>query len=146
MKKLRMALPLLPALLLAGCFHSAAVSVVQNMYEAALVENEELVEAYIDENYLEDKSLEEITEELAADARKMQGVKSMNITEHTASHLNENLTEEMDASYGDNWHYIVAQTGEDSIMTWILLKGETQYYIMDGQKVSVEEYNKEILK
>lgn len=146
MKKIRMALPLLPALLLAGCFHSAAVSVVQDMYEAALVENEQLVEAYFDDNYLEDKSLTEITEELAEDARAMQGVTSMNITEHTSRHLNENLAEQMDALYGDNWHYIVAQTGGDSIMTWILIKGETQYYIMDGQKISVEQYNKEILK
>ena len=48
--------------------------------------------------------------------------------------------------YDEDWRFIVVQTGENTIKTWVVLRGETQYYIVDGQVMDVKTYNREVLK
>ncbi|WP_339227173.1 hypothetical protein NSQ77_16680 [Oceanobacillus sp. FSL K6-2867] len=132
--------------LLSGCFNSTAVSVVSDMYEAALLEDNELVGTYFSEDYMEEHPLEELSDELAEDVRNRGGVNLLNMKELQERNLQTDISKKLNDAYDEDWRFIVVQTDDDTIKTWIVLRGETQYYIVDGQVMDVETYNREVLQ
>lgn len=136
----------LPGFFLSGCMNSIAASVVEDVYEAALMEDDATVQTYFSKEYLTEHPLDELSDELGQDVRNMEGVKLLNVTEHKQGELDPDIVEELNNMYQDDWHFIALQTSNDEIMTWVVLKGEQQYTIVDGKKVSVETYNDKILK
>ncbi|WP_249870373.1 hypothetical protein [Oceanobacillus saliphilus] len=146
MKKMITILILIPVLLLSGCLNPTVVSLVEKAYEAALVENDALVETFFAEEYLAEHPLEELSDEMAEDVRNRAGVKLMNIKEHREDHLDSEVVEKLNEAYDGEWYFVAAQTDDETIMTWVVQRGEYQYYIVDGEKVDVDTYLEDILK
>ncbi|MCG5102134.1 hypothetical protein [Oceanobacillus alkalisoli] len=132
------------AFLLTGCFNPASVSVVEDMYEEALLEDEAAVAAYFNKEFLREYPIEELADELATQVRNVEGIKLLNAIELTGKRLNPEIAAELDDTYEERWHYIVNDAGEGDIMTWIVLKTSTHYEITDGKKVTADYYNKHI--
>ena len=146
MKRLIAVMICIPMLLLSGCFNAVAVSVVSDMYEAALLEDDELVETYFSEDYLARHPLEELSDELAEDVHTRGGINLLNMKELQERNLQKDISQDLNNVYDEDWRFIVVQTGENTIKTWVVLRGETQYYIVDGQVMDVKTYNREVLK
>lgn len=130
--------------LLTGCFNPASVSVVEDMYGQALMENEAAVAAYFSEEFLSEHPIEELVEELAVQVRSVEGVKLLNAIELTRKRLNPEIVEELDEMYEERWHYVVNDAGGEDIMTWVVLKTSSQYEIVETEKVTNEYYNESI--
>ncbi|RDW15506.1 hypothetical protein CWR45_17150 [Oceanobacillus chungangensis] len=113
---------------------------------AALNGDVDTAVSYFSEDYLADKQLDELMSELTADVINMEGIAFMNIIELNERKLNSELIEQLDNSYGEGWHFIIAKVAQDHIMTWVVQKGSAQYYIVGGEEVHVDKYNEEILK
>lgn len=145
MKRLSIVL-LLSILLLTGCLNPISVSVVEEMYTNALLENQENAAAYFTDEYLAENPPERLTEELAAHARSAGGVKSLNGIEVTKNRLNPELVKLYDEMFKDEWYYVAVQPDEKHIVAWIVLNKETQYEIAAGEKLTVKEYNEYVLK
>ncbi|MBP2077195.1 hypothetical protein [Oceanobacillus polygoni] len=146
MQRLVIVILCIPVLLLSGCLNPAAVSVVSDMYEAALLENDELVATYFSEDYLEKHPLEELSDELAADVRNRGGVNLLNMKELQGRNLQSEIVQALNDTYAEDWSFVVLQTDDDTIQTWVVKRGETQYYIVEGQKMNVDTYNGAVLK
>lgn len=145
MKKISVLLIFL-SFILTGCLNPAAVAIVENMYTEALMENDEAAASYFSTSYLETHPIEELAEELRVQVRYAEGVKLLNAIEVKQNRLNEDIVETLDETYQDEWHFIALDAPEDQIMTWIVLKTETKYEIVDGQLLAVEEYNENVLQ
>ncbi|RLL46801.1 hypothetical protein D8M04_06260 [Oceanobacillus piezotolerans] len=142
MKKMGVIGGIISILFLSGCFHSTAARIVTDMYQAALGMDKELVESYFSEDYKEDNEpFTEVVEKLNVDVVNRQGVHLMHITELTSSQLTEEAVQALNEDYQGEWSLVVAQIDEDSLMAWIVQRGETQYYIMDGKEISNKEFN-----
>jgi hypothetical protein len=146
MKRLITIAILTSVLFLSGCLNPIAISVVQDAYEAALVENDRLVETYFSKDYLSEHPIEELSDELAEDVRNREGTKLMNFKEHGEGRLNPEVVQALNEKYNDEWNFVVAQTSDETIMIWIVIKGERQYSIVDGKKIDVDTYLKDVLK
>lgn len=144
MKKLIIIL-FVASFLLTACFNPIAVSVVEDMYEAALLEDEAEISSYFSDAYLEEHSLEELSAELAEHVRYAGGVKLLNTVELPRNRLNESIVTELDNAYGDDWYFIVLDAGEGEVMTWTVIKGSSQYEVVAGEKMTVDSYNEDVL-
>ncbi|MFC4024000.1 hypothetical protein ACFOUV_09350 [Oceanobacillus longus] len=133
-------------LFLSGCMNPAVVSVVQDVYEAALVENDVLVETYFSEDYLADHSLEKLSAEMREDVRNREGIKLMNMKEHKERQLTPEVVEMLNEEYDKDWNFVTVQTSDDRMMIWIVVRGEQRYYIIDGKKMDTETFLEDILK
>lgn len=145
MKKLIIIL-FVASFLLTACFNPIAVSVVEDMYEAALLEDEAEISSYFSDAYLEEHSSEELSAELAEHVRYAGGVKLLNTVELPRNRLNDDIVTELDDAYDDNWYYIVLDASEEEVMTWIVIKGSSQYEVVDGEKMNHSEYNENVLQ
>ncbi|WP_067726209.1 hypothetical protein [Oceanobacillus damuensis] len=138
-------LVLLPVLFLSGCLNPSVVTVVERAYEAALMENDALLETFFSEEYLAEHPLDELSIEMAEDVRNRQGTKLMNMKEHRG-HLNPEIVKLLDDEYAGEWNFVAVQTDDETIMTWIVQKGESKYSIVDGKKMNADVYLEEVLK
>lgn len=145
MKKISILLVIL-SFILSGCFNPASVAIVEDMYTEALVENDEGVMSYFGMSYLEAHPIEELADELAEQVRYAQGVKLLNIIEVRQNQLNSEIVADLDETYQDEWHFIVLDAPDEQIMTWVVLKTASQYEIVDGELISIEEYQEDVLK
>lgn len=145
MKKLLLFAVVISCLFLSGCMNSVTARIVEDMYLAALKEEEDTTASYFSEEYLADKQLDELMAEVANGAINMEGIAFMNIIELKERKLNPELIEKLDNSYGEGWHFVIAKVAQDRIMTWVVQKGSTQYYIVGGEEVHIDKYNEEIL-
>lgn len=127
--------------LLTGCFNAGSVSVVEDMYEQALLENEAAVATYFSEEFLSEHPIEELVEGLAAQVRSVEGVKLLNAIELNHKQLNPEIVEELNGLYEGRWHYVVNDAGGETIMTWVVLKTSSQYEIVEAEKVTNVYYN-----
>lgn len=137
---------LLPVFLLTGCTNPVAVSIVEDVYTEALMEEDEAVASYFNPAYLTEHPIETLSDELAVQAQNAGGIKLLNAAELTRNLLNPDIVEELDETYSDNWFYVALTADENHIMTWIVLKTSTQYEIVEGEKITVEAYNEDVLK
>ncbi|WP_162800333.1 hypothetical protein [Oceanobacillus zhaokaii] len=133
-------------LLLSGCMNSVTARIVEDMYMAALNEDVDKAVSYFSEDFLADKQLDELMSDLTADVINMEGIAFMNIIELNERKLNPDLIEKLDDSYGEAWHFVIAKVDQNHIMTWVVQKGSSQYYIVGGEEVHVDKYNEEVLK
>ncbi|MHA6251524.1 hypothetical protein [Oceanobacillus sp. CAU 1775] len=145
MKKLIFIL-FLSIFILTGCFNPIAVSVIEDMYTAALMEEQEETLSYFSAEYLQEHSPDELSEELVEHVRYAGGIKLLNAVELTRNRLNEDIVAALEAAYDNNWYYVALDAGENEIMTWVIIKGSTQYEIVDGEKMTIDEYNDNVLK
>ncbi|MFD1065932.1 hypothetical protein [Oceanobacillus locisalsi] len=145
MKHLILLIAMSVPLFLAGCLSPNSVQVVNDMYEAALMEEEENTASYFSEAYLEAYQIEELTNELAEDVRNMHGVHMMNITLIHDRELQDNYLESIGLSAEQDIHVIAAQTDEQEVMVWIIERGHTQYTIIDGERYDFDTYNDIVL-
>lgn len=136
----------LSGIFLTGCLSPASVTIVTDMYTEALKEEEEGVAAFFSEAFLAEHAIDELTEELANHVRNAGGVQLLNTVELKTHQLNEAIAEELDETYRDDWFYIVLESDEDEIMTWIVLRTNTHYEIVDGEKMTVDAYNENVLR
>lgn len=137
---------ILSVLFLTGCLNPVSVSVVTEMYKEALLEEEENVAAYFSDAFLDDYSIDELTQELASHVRNAGGIQLLNTVEIKRNQLNEAIVTELDETYEDDWFYIALESGKDEIMTWIVLRTSTHYEIVDGEKMTVDAYNENVLR
>ncbi|GAB3053007.1 hypothetical protein [Virgibacillus ainsalahensis] len=145
MKKGSVGIVIILSLFLSGCMNQASAKVVEDMYNAALVENEEYIRGIYAEHYEDiDENLDEVMGKLTTQVRSMQGVKNMSITELRHRQLQPEVIKNLDERYDKNWYLVVARLDDNSVMLWIL-QADGYYFIADGQKLSNEEYNNEIL-
>lgn len=131
--------------ILTGCLNPIAVSVVEDMYTHALMEEDEIVATYFSEAFLSENPVGPLTDELAEQAQNVGGIKLLNSIELRKNQLQPDIVTELGETYSEEWFYIVVQPDEDYIMTWIVLKKETHYEIVDGEKMTVEAYNENVL-
>lgn len=145
MKKISVLLIFL-SFILTGCLNPAAVAIVENMYTEALMENDEAAASYFSTSYLEAHPIEGLAEELREQVRYAEGVKLLNAIEVKRNRLNEDIAETLDETYQDEWHFIALDAPENQIMIWIVLKKEMKYEIVDGEKLTIEDYNENVLQ
>lgn len=145
MKKL-LVLLLSIVVILTGCLNPASVRVIEDMYTQALMEEEEAVATYFSDDILEEHPIEELTQELASHPRAVGGISLLNAAQLTRNRLQPDIVEELDEKYDEEWHFVVNDATEGEVMTWVLLKTPTQYLIVEGEKVSIEEYQEHIKK
>lgn len=136
----------LSLLILTGCFNPVAVSIVEDMYTEALLEDEARIAPYFSEAYLSENPIDELSEEVVQHVRNVGGTKLLNTAEVPRNRLNSDIVAELDKTYEDDWFYIALDAGEDEIMTWVVIKTSTHYEIVDGEKISIATYNDEVLK
>lgn len=136
---------LISLIFLTGCFNPTSVRVVEDMYNKAILEEDEVVAQFFSDEVLAQYSPDELTEELASHARNVGGIPLLNAMELTRNRLNPKIVEELDATY-DNWYFIVNDASEEEVMTWVLIKTATQYEVVTGEKLSNTEFQKNILK
>ncbi|RDW20029.1 hypothetical protein CWR48_06900 [Oceanobacillus arenosus] len=146
MKKLGLFFVIIFCLPLSGCMNSATARIVEDMYMAALNEDVDTALSYFSEDYLADKPIDELMTDLTADVINMKGIAFMNTIELNERKLNPELIKKLTDTYGDTWHFVVAKVDQDRIMTWVVQKGNDQYYIVGGEEVHVDKYNEEVLK
>ncbi|WP_156289730.1 hypothetical protein [Oceanobacillus salinisoli] len=147
MRKLGIFAVIITHLFLSGCMNSTAVRIVEDMYRMALMEEYEKVESYFTREFIvENEPFAEYMTELKEDVISMEGVDLMHLTELTISELHENIVNELDERFPEGWSMVVAQTDEQHVMTWIVQKGEQQYYIVYGEKLHFDEYHQVILR
>ncbi|WP_080873075.1 hypothetical protein [Oceanobacillus timonensis] len=145
MKRLILLIAISIPLFLAGCLSPNSVRVVNDMYEAALMEEEEKIASYFSEAYLEAHPIGELTNELTEDVRRMRGVHMMNITLLRERELQDDYIESTGLSGDPDIHIIAAQTDEREVMVWIVERGDTQYTITNGEKYDFDTYHDIVL-
>lgn len=144
MKKILITLIFL-ILILSGCLNTLSASIVEDMYTKTLLDEDEQVAAYFSEAYLAEHPIGTLADELAGHVRNVGGVKLLNTVEVTQNRLNPNIASELDETYSDEWYYIVNNADENSVMTWIVLKKSSQYEIVDGEEMTTDAYNENVL-
>ena len=144
MKKILITL-IFPVFILTGCLNTLSVAIVEDMYTEALLEEDAQVAAYFSEEYLTENPIEPLADELAGHVRNAGGVKLLNAVEVTRNRLNPAIASELDETYSDEWYYIVNNADENSVMTWIVLKKSSQYEIVDGEELTTDDYNENVL-
>lgn len=137
---------LLSVLLLTGCTNPAAVSIVEDMYTEALMEEDDAVATYFNPTYLVEHPIETLSDELAVHAQNAGGIKLLNAVELTRNLLNPDIVEKLDEAYSNDWFYVALNADENHIMTWIVIKTSTHYEIVDGENMTVDIYNDDVLK
>lgn len=145
MKRLVLLIVICIPLFLAGCLSPNSAKVVNDMYQAALMEEEENVASYFSEEYLEAHPIEELTNESAEDVRTMYGVNMMNITLIRNRELQDNYIESIGLSDDQDLFVITAQTDETEVMVWIVERGKSQYTIIQGKRYDFDTYNEKVL-
>lgn len=130
--------------LLTGCLSPASVSVVDDMYTQALLEEEEALASYFSEEFLNEHPLDQLTEELAGHVRDVGGTNLLNTVELRPKELNPEIVEELDQRYDVPWYFIVNDADGENIMTWVVIKTSTQYQIVEGEKLNRNQYNEDI--
>ncbi|UJL45477.1 hypothetical protein KFZ58_13835 [Virgibacillus sp. NKC19-16] len=144
MKKVAISI-VISCLLLSGCLNQASARVVEDMYNAALTGDKEYVHAVFAENDAAiDENLDEVMEQLASQVEDMQGTKNMGIRELRNRHLQDDLIENLDETYDENWYLVVARLGDDTLALWTL-QSDGYYYVADHKEMSNDAYNEEIL-
>ncbi|MFD1414270.1 hypothetical protein [Oceanobacillus jeddahense] len=146
MKRLLLLIVICIPLFLAGCLSPSSARIVNDMYEAALMEEEENVASYFSEEYIEAHSIDELTNELAEDVRAMYGVKMMNITLIRNRELKDDYIESIGLSNDQDLYVVTAQTDEREVMVWIVERGDTQYSIIYGERYDFDTYNDIVLE
>lgn len=146
MKKVIYLLLLLSLFLITGCTNPVAVTIVEDMYTEALMEEDDAVATYFNPAYLVEHPIETLSDELAVHAQRAGGIKLLNAVELTRNLLNPDIVKELDEIYSDDWFYVALDVDKSHIMTWIVLKTSTQYEIVDGEKMTVDAYNNDVLK
>lgn len=146
MKRLITILILTSILFLSGCTHPATVSVVQDAYGAALVENDALVESYFSEDYLADHPIEKLSDEMGQAVRKRKGIDLMNIKELKEGQLTPQVVKILNEEFAGGWNLVAVQTSDDTIMVWVVYRGEQKYSIVNGKQMDTDIYFKDILK
>lgn len=132
--------------ILAGCLSPTSVKVVSDAYEAAIVEDDELVARYFSEEYLLQHPAEELTQEMAEDVRNRYGINMMNLKELRNRELQDSYIEEVEKQYGnDDWHIVVAQTNDQEVVVWTIIRGEASYILVNSDRMSFDRYNEEII-
>ncbi len=145
MKRLVLLIVMCIPVFLAGCLSPNSARIVNDMYTAALMGEEENVASYFSEEYLEAHPIEELTNEAAEDVRAMYGVNMMNITLIRDRELQDNYIESIGLSDEQNLFVITAQTDEAEVMVWIVERGKTQYTIIQGERYDFDTYNEKVL-
>ncbi|GEN87651.1 hypothetical protein [Oceanobacillus sojae] len=145
MKRLVLLIVMCIPVFLAGCLSPNSARIVNDMYTAALMGEEENVASYFSEEYLEAHPIEELTNEAAEDVRAMYGVNMMNITLIRDRELQDNYIESIGLSDEQNLFVITAQTDEAEVMVWIVERGKTQYTIIQGERYDLDTYNEKVL-
>lgn len=133
-------------IMLSGCLNSVAVKVVDDMYTNAIMEESETVEFYFSDEYFSQYPLDSLIEELASHMRHAGGVTLLNTIELTRNQLDENIVHELDEKYDEKWHFVVNDADDEHVMTWIVVKTSTQYEIVEGNKVTIKDYQDQIKK
>lgn len=133
-------------LFLAGCLSPNSARIVGDMYNAAIVEEEDNVASYFSEAYLKAHPKEELTGELAQDVRAMYGVNMMNITLIRDRDLQDDYIESLGLSEDRDLYVVTAQTDEREVMVWIVEHGDKQYTIIYGEKYDFDTYNDKVLE
>ncbi|MEK4297966.1 hypothetical protein MKY30_00925 [Oceanobacillus sp. FSL W8-0428] len=145
MKRLVLLIVMCIPVFLAGCLSPNSARIVNDMYTAALMDEEENVASYFSEEYLEAHPIEELTNEAAEDVRAMYGVNMMNITLIRDRELQDNYIESIGLSDDQDLFVITAQTDEAEVMVWIVERGKTQYTIIQGERYDFDTYNEKVL-
>ncbi|MFD1451207.1 MULTISPECIES: hypothetical protein [Oceanobacillus] len=145
MKRLVLLIVMCIPVFLAGCLSPNSARIVNDMYTAALMGEEENVASYFSEEYLEAHPIEELTNEAAEDVRAMYGVNMMNITLIRDRELQDNYIESIGLSDEQDLFVITAQTDEAEVMVWIVERGKTQYTIIQGERYDFDTYNEKVL-
>ncbi|GGP07154.1 hypothetical protein [Oceanobacillus neutriphilus] len=145
MKRLVLLIVICIPIFLAGCLSPNSAKVVNDMYQAALMEEEENVASYFSEEYLEAHPIEELTNESAEDVRTMYGVNMMNITLIRDRELQDNYIESIGLSDDQDLYVITAQTDETEVMVWVVERGKSQYTIIQGERYDFDTYNEKVL-
>ncbi|WP_152655338.1 hypothetical protein [Oceanobacillus sp. CFH 90083] len=145
MKHLLLLIVICIPLFLAGCLSPNSVRVVNDMYQAALMEEEEKVASYFSEDFLEAHPIKELTHELAEDVRAMYGVNMMNITLIRDRELQDDYIESLGLSDEQEVYVITAQTDEREVMVWIVERGRSQYTILQGERYDFDTYHDIVL-
>ncbi|MFD1848750.1 hypothetical protein [Oceanobacillus bengalensis] len=146
MKKIGVIIGISTLFLLSGCMNPTSVRIVEDMYRAAIMEEDTKVESYFSEEFmLENEPFSEVKDKIHTDAINMKGIEFMNTTEIREKDLNPEIAEGLNDTF-DEWSYIVTQIDEDQIMTWVVQRGETQYYIVEGKAYPIDAYNEEVLE
>lgn len=145
MKRLVLLIIMCIPVFLAGCLSPNSARIVNDMYTAALMGEEENVASYFSEEYLEAHPIEELTNEAAEDVRAMYGVNMMNITLIRDRELQDNYIESIGLSDEQDLFVITAQTDEAEVMVWIVERGKTQYTIIQGERYDFDTYNEKVL-
>lgn len=145
MKKLLPIMLCMP-FILAGCLSPTSVKVVADAYEAAIVEDDELVARYFSEEYLAQHPAEELTQEMAEDVRNRYGVNMMNFKELRNREMKDSYVEELEKQLGnDDWHIVVAQTNDQEVVVWTIIRGEASYILVNSDRMSFDRYNEEVI-
>jgi hypothetical protein len=132
--------------ILSGCFRPSAVAIIDNMYtEAIMEENEADVLAYFSDEFLEEIPSDQLIEEVLLHARDVGGIQLLNTAEIREGQLNPAIREELNESFQDNWHFIVNEADGEHVMTWVVVRRTTHYEIVDGEKLTAEDYRQEVL-
>ncbi|WP_339179688.1 hypothetical protein [Oceanobacillus sp. FSL W7-1293] len=146
MKRLVLLMMICIPLFLAGCLSPNSARVVNDMYQAAIMEEEENVASYFSEEYLKEHPIDELTSELAEDARTMYGVNMMNITHIREKELQDNYIESAGLSDNPDLSVVTAQTDEREVMVWMVERGSAQYTIIQGERYDFDTYNENVLE
>ncbi|MFC3041877.1 hypothetical protein ACFOGI_16705 [Virgibacillus xinjiangensis] len=146
MRKAVLPLLLSVCILLGGCMNQASARVVEDMYNAALVGNDEYIQGIFSRYDEElDKPMEEVSKDLASQVQHMQGVKNMSIQQLRKWEIQSGVVDRMTEKYEDNWHLIVARLDEDRVNLWTVRK-DGYYFIAGCEELRNEEYQQKILK
>lgn len=129
---------------LSGCFRPAAASVVEDMYQKALLEETEQVFHFFSEAFLKEHSEEELLEEVLTQVREVGGLKLLNATEVGKSNLNSKLVATLDQEFEDDWHVIANDAANDLVMVWVVVRTPTHYEIVHGRKMHPKDYQENI--
>ncbi|MFC2949648.1 hypothetical protein [Virgibacillus sediminis] len=133
-------------ILLGGCMNQASARVVEDMYNAALVGNDEYIRGMFSRHYEGiDEHLDEVVGELASQVQHMQGVKNMSIQQLRKLQIQSGVIGHLDEKYDENWYLIVARLDDDQVILWTVRK-DGYYFIAGSEEMSNEEYQEEILK
>lgn len=132
--------------LLAGCLNPVAVRLVEDMYTQALIEEEQAMEMYYSEEFLQEQPLESFSDELAEHVRHVGGVPLLNAVELTRNQLNPEIADALDGKYGDDWSYVVNDADKGYLMAWVVKRTSGIYKIIEAEKITVDHYHDYVRK
>ncbi|WP_373893511.1 hypothetical protein ACUL41_04995 [Virgibacillus natechei] len=133
------------SILLSGCMNQASARVVDDIYNAALKGDDEYIESVFAEKYADtNANLDDVLAQLASQVEDMQGTKNMGIRELRHRQLQDDVIENMDETYDENWYLVVARLGDDTLALWTL-QSDDYYFVADYEEMSNDVYNEEIL-